>query len=265
MSDEPLNALYNALAAAQAEIKNPEKTRTADTGKYKYAYADIGDVLAAVLPVFAKHGLSVMQPTRISEGAIILVTRIAHKAGGVIESEYPVCSLNGNHQAMGSAMTYARRYALTSLIGIAAVDDTDGEGAAEVGEGPRIKMTANQAKTELNWDAIQSAIDTAKDFAALDKLADRADERKSFWPDTYYHKAKERITFNRLQMAEEKLSKAKDIDDLADSFTRIETALEKKVQHDDLAAIYRKYESKLEDATFPGDRTNGHANILAGG
>jgi len=253
MTDTPINALYTALAAAQSELKNPEKTREADTGKYKYKYADIGDVLEAVLPVLSKHGLSLMQPTKIVDGAIILVTRVAHNSGEVIESEYPVCSLNGNHQAMGSAMTYARRYALTSLLGIAAVDDTDGEGAADVGEGPRVKMSANQAKTELNWEAIQSSIDTAKDFTALDKIAERVEERKSFWPDTYYHKARERILFNRLQMVEAKLSKAKDTDELQDAFTRIETTLEKKVPHDELAALYRKYESKLEDALFPGD------------
>jgi len=263
MTDTPINALYTALAAAQSELKNPEKTKDGKvkgtakaSGKdyeYSFKYADIGDVLEAVLPVFSKHGLSVMQPTKIAEGSIILITRIAHTAGAMIESEYPVCGLNGNHQAMGAALTYARRYALTTLIGIAAVDDTDGEGAADVGEGPRVKMSANQAKSELNWEAIQSSIDTAPDFTALDKMADRIEERKGFWPDTYYHKARERITFNRLQMAETKMSKAKDPDELQDAFTRVETALEKKVPHDELAALYRKYEGKLEDALFPGD------------
>lgn len=238
--------IYKALASAQAELKNPEKTKCADTGKYKYNYADIGDVLEAILPVFSKHGLSIMQPTAIRDNSIVLITRIGHTSGEFIESEYPVCSLNGNHQAMGAAMTYARRYALTSLAGMAAVDDTDGEGAAEVGEGPKVKMSANQAKQELNWGEIQASIDGAQSFASLDKIADRVEDRKGFWPDTYYHKARERILFNRLQMAEQKMASAKSIDDLNDAFSNVEAALDGKVHWDEIAAIHRKYEEKIE-------------------
>lgn len=260
---QPHRTLFEALAAAQAEIRNPEKTKdgkvkgtSKQSGRdfeYTFKYADIGDVLETVLPVLSKHGLSVMQPTKIVDGAIILVTRIAHVSGEIIESEYPVCSLNGNHQSMGAALTYARRYALTSLIGIAAVDDTDGEGAADVGEGPRVKMTANQAKTEINWAEIQASIDGAPSFLALDKIADRVEDRKGFWPDTYYHKARERILFNRLQMAEARLASAKTIDDLNDAFTTLEGALDKKVPWDEIAALHRKYEAKLEGDAFPGD------------
>lgn len=249
--------LYTALAAAQSELKNPEKTRTADTGKYKYNYADIGDVLAAILPVFSRHGLSVTQPTQIRDNTIVLITRIAHVSGETLESEYPVCSLNGNHQAMGAAMTYARRYALTSLAGMAAVDDTDGEGAADVGEGPRVKLTANQAKEEINWENIQASIDGAPSFTALDKIADRIEERKGFWPDTYYHKARERVLFNRLQMAEAKLSATKSLDDLNDAFTRIEVDLDKRVPYDEIAALHRKYETKLQDEFLRMNPING--------
>lgn len=237
--------LHAALAAAQGELKNPEKTKQADTGKYKYNYADIGDVLEAVLPVLSRHGLAVTQPTTIRDGAIILITRLSH-GEEAIESEYPVCSLNGNHQAMGAAMTYARRYALTSLIGVAAVDDTDGEGAAPAGEGERVKMNANQAKEELNWGAIQSKIDNAKDLATLDKQADWIEKRKGFWPDTYYWKAKERVTFNRLEKVTERLSACKDFDELSNEFADIEAALDGKVKYDELAGIYKAAEKRLE-------------------
>lgn len=236
--------IHAALAAAQGELKNPEKTKQADTGKYKYNYADIGDVLEAVLPVLSKHGLSLTQPTKIVDGAIILITRIS-TGDEWIESEYPVCSLNGNHQAMGAAMTYARRYALTSLIGVAAVDDTDGEGAAPAGEGPREKMNANQAKSELNWDAIQSKIDNAKDLVTLDKQEEWVEKRKGFWPDSYYWQAKERVTFNRLEKVTERLSNCKDIDQLSNEFADIEAALEGKVKYDEIAGIYRKAEERL--------------------
>lgn len=236
--------LHTALAAAQGELKNPEKTKQADAGKYSYNYADIGDVLEAVLPVLSRHGLSLTQPTKIQDNAIILITRITHGVES-IESEYPVCSLNGNHQAMGSAMTYARRYALTSLVGVAAVDDTDGEGAAPAGEGEVVKMNANQAKQELNWEAIQSRIDNAKDFATLDKADEWINTRKRYWPDTYYWKAKERVTFNRLEMATKRLEECEDIDALANEFADIEAALEGKVKYDELAGIYRNAEKRF--------------------
>lgn len=237
--------LHAALSAAQGELKNPEKTRQADTGKYKYNYADIGDVLQAVLPVLSRHGLAVTQPTVIRDNAIILVTRLSHGEES-IESEYPVCSLNGNHQAMGAAMTYARRYALTSLIGVAAVDDTDGKDAAPVGEGPREKMSANQAKDEINWEVIQSKIDNSKDFKELDRMEATIEKRKGFWPDTYYWKAKERVTFNRLEMVTDRLSKCKDLDELSNEFTDIEAALEGKMKYDELAGLYKAAERKFE-------------------
>lgn len=263
MTTEAMNALYAALAAAQGELKNPEKTKDGKvkgtakaSGKdyeYSFKYADIGDVLETILPVLSKHGLSVMQPTRIAESAIILVTRVAHKDGGSIESEYPVCSLNGNHQAMGAALTYARRYALTSLIGVAAVDDTDGEGAADVGEGPRVKLSAHQAKTEINWEAIQDAIHSADTFEKFDKLAKRVEERKGFWPDSYYSVAKEKIFNGRIELADLALSKAKDADELQEAYVKVEGALEKKVAYDNLAGLLRKHETRLEAETFPGD------------
>lgn len=236
--------LHAALAAAQGELKNPEKTKEVKAGKFDFKYADLGDVLEAVLPVFSRHGLSVTQPTQIREGAIVLVTRVNHGTE-CIESEYPVCSLNGNHQAMGAAVTYARRYALTSLIGVAAVDDTDGEGAAPAGEGPREKLSANQAKDEINWEFIQSSIDNAKDLATLDKQEERVEKRKGFWPDTYYWKAKERITFNRLEIVTARLEKCNDLDELTNEFTDIEAALEGKVKYDELAGIYRKAEARF--------------------
>lgn len=203
-------ALYEALAAAQAELKNPSKTKKADTGKYTYNYADIGDVLEACLPVLSKHGLSVMQPTVVRDGAVILITRLAHISGQTVESEYPVCSINGNHQAMGSAMTYARRYALTSLIGITAVDDTDGKDAAPSGEGPRKQMSVHQAKQEVDWNSVENSIRTASSHARLDKLRETVQERKGLWPDSYYVNAIREIEARRADIAVRDLRDALD-------------------------------------------------------
>jgi len=128
--------LYAALAAAQAEITNPSKDKIAKVptktgGSYSYSYADIADVLNTVRPVLARHGLAVMQLPVMAAGDLLLRTRIAHKSGQWIESEYPVCQIGGDHRVMGAALTYARRYALCPMLGIAADEDTDGETAAD--------------------------------------------------------------------------------------------------------------------------------------
>ena len=128
-----------ALAKAQVELENPAKTKTAKvkgvskkTGKdfeMSYTYADIGDVLASARPILAKHGISITQVPMPRANMMMLVTRLSH-AGQWIEGDYPVCQIAADHQQMGSALTYARRYALTAMIGVAAEDDDDGANAA---------------------------------------------------------------------------------------------------------------------------------------
>lgn len=140
LTSENTDKLFEALAAAQAELGNPNKTRTAKvkgetkTGakfEYEYKYADIADVLNDARPVLAKHGLCVVQATGIEGQAVLIRTRLGHASGQWLESEYPVAAINGDHQKMGAALTYSRRYALCALIGVAAEEDVDGQGADE--------------------------------------------------------------------------------------------------------------------------------------
>lgn len=125
----PDELLTAALAAAQAEFPVIAKTLTArvptkNGGEYTYTYADLADVLNAVRPILARHGLAVTQPTT-KDG--LLVTRIRHVAGGVIESEVMLGQSPSSPQAFGGALTYLRRYELTTLLGIAAEDDRDAQ------------------------------------------------------------------------------------------------------------------------------------------
>jgi hypothetical protein len=136
-------SLYEALRAAQESLPEVAKNRTAKVKgrskngnefEYSYKYADITDVLSAVRPHFAKHGLTILQPTRIDGNALQVATRIVHDVTGQFEeSIYPVAAIGADHQALGSALTYARRYALCSMIGLAPDEDTDGQTAAASG------------------------------------------------------------------------------------------------------------------------------------
>jgi hypothetical protein len=139
-TSENIDKLAAALSAAQGEFENIDKRKTAKVKgqtkdgrpfEYTYKYADIADVLAGVLPKLAKHELSIIQPTFVDSGVIFIRTRLMHSSGQWIESDYPVGPINGDHQKMGGALTYSRRYAICSILGVAAEEDTDGEGAAE--------------------------------------------------------------------------------------------------------------------------------------
>lgn len=123
-TSETIAALAAALATAQGDLKNIEKGKI--NPHFKSRYADIADGLDVVRPVFSKHGLSVVQATDYmpDTGVFVLVTRIIHKSGEWIESTYPLPT-GGKPQDVGSALTYARRYALFSLAGVAGTDEDD--------------------------------------------------------------------------------------------------------------------------------------------
>ena len=140
MQSEQIDKIAEALSQAQGEIQDPHKGKTAKVkGKtksgsayeYEYNYADIADVLKVTRQALSKHHISISQPTIFDGDTLIVRTRLMHKSGQFIESDYPVCRVDGDHQRMGAAMTYARRYALCSIVGVAADEDMDGQGAAE--------------------------------------------------------------------------------------------------------------------------------------
>jgi hypothetical protein len=138
-----IDQLSTAIAMAQGVLKNPPKLKT--NPHFKSQYVDLSDGLAAVRECFSKQGLSFIQGTSVTEaGMIVLHTRIAHKSGQWIESDYPVGGL-GRPQEMGSAMTYARRYALFAMVGVAGEDDDDGN-AAQAAENPPAKAAKASGK-----------------------------------------------------------------------------------------------------------------------
>jgi hypothetical protein len=117
--------LAAALAKAQGEMKNPVKNAT--NPHYKNKYVDLAGVRDTVVPVLAKHGISVVQMTSATDTGLIVATRLMHTSGQWLESTYPVSY--DKPQAMGSAITYARRYSLSAICCIAADDDDDANAA----------------------------------------------------------------------------------------------------------------------------------------
>jgi hypothetical protein len=126
--------LYDALAAAQGSFPVIPKLHKAKIkAGFEYNYADIADVLAAVRPALSANGLAILQMPHPVGDRIMLVTRLAHKTGAWIESDYPVAGIAGgiNHQTIGGALTYGKRYSLCAMLGVSAEDDLDGRGQSD--------------------------------------------------------------------------------------------------------------------------------------
>ena len=135
-SSESVAALASALAKAQAELVNPEKSLVATIrtgrpgdGERSFRYAPLSSGLDIVRKTLGQHEIATMQTTAVDQagGLVNLITMLAHASGEWIASDWPVCPIAemANPQRMGAALTYARRYALFTLVGIAGEDDLD--------------------------------------------------------------------------------------------------------------------------------------------
>src|SRR5437867_2335454 len=135
-SSESIAALAAALAKAQSELSNPEKSLVATIradrpgeGARTFRYAPLSSGLDLVRKALGQQQIATVQTTAIdaASGTISLTTVLAHASGEWIASDWPVCRLadTASPHRMGAALTYARRYALFTLVGIAGEDDLD--------------------------------------------------------------------------------------------------------------------------------------------
>lgn len=120
--------LAKALVAAQSEVENSSKSST--NPHFKSKYSDLAEVLNTVRPVFTKHGISIVQSPSFSDGMVHVTTYLIHVSGEQLSGTISIPVAKQDAQAIGSAITYARRYSLASFCGIAQEDD-DGNAAIE--------------------------------------------------------------------------------------------------------------------------------------
>lgn len=117
--------LAPALVSVQAAIDTPKKNRTTVARSYKYGWADLAEVLNAARAPLEKAELAVIAGTSETEsGSIVLTTRVMHTSGQWVECDYPIAGPGAHdHQEMGKAITYGRRYSLLALLRLAQEDD----------------------------------------------------------------------------------------------------------------------------------------------
>ena len=168
-SSETVAALAAALAKAQAELVNPEKSLTATIrtgrvgeGERSFRYAPLSSGLDIVRKTLGPHEIATLQTTAIdqSAGMVNLTTTLAHASGEWIASDWPVCPIaeTANPQRMGAALTYARRYALFTLVGIAGEDDLDSPDLCDrphLGDGPRSSTPSADERSFMPRDGQQ--------------------------------------------------------------------------------------------------------------
>jgi hypothetical protein len=152
-SSESIASLAAALAKAQAELTNPEKSLVATIrpqsrgeAERSFRYAPLSSGLDIVRKTLGQHEIATVQTTAIDQtaGTVNLTTVLAHASGEWIASDWPVCAISetATPHRMGAALTYARRYALFTLVGIAGEDDIDAPDlTALTGQAPGIEKT----------------------------------------------------------------------------------------------------------------------------
>jgi ERF superfamily len=153
-SSQSIAALAAALAKAQIELANPEKSlvgtieaRDGQGGARQFRYASLSSGLDIVRKTLGQHEIATVQTTAIDEasGIVNLTTVLAHSSGEWIASDWPVCPIVETERPhrMGAALTYARRYGLFTLVGIAGEDDVDAPDLNEpTPETDKLKITS---------------------------------------------------------------------------------------------------------------------------
>ena len=128
-----IDAISAALAKAQGQIANP--TKGAVNPHFRSQYSDLASGLNAIRAALSANGIAIVQTTMLStDDTLILRTALCHASGQWIISAWPVVKLPAPPQVIGSALTYARRYSLFALVGIAGEgDDDDGNAASAKG------------------------------------------------------------------------------------------------------------------------------------
>src|SRR3990167_2815393 len=137
-TSENIDKLCEALAIAQGEYgpvkKNKENTYFKNAQGKGSRYSDLSAILEATRPALSKHGLSLVQAPVMREGRAGAITRLMHKSGQWIEIELLLKPNADTSQAVGSSVTYAKRYSAASILGCDVDDDDDGEAAVRGGQ-----------------------------------------------------------------------------------------------------------------------------------
>lgn len=182
---ESIAALAAALAKAQGEITGASKDKA--NPFFKSSYADLASVWGACRAPLSKNALAVLQLSFADGPRVTVTTMLVHSSGEFVEADLTMVAAQNTPQGIGSCITYARRYALSSLVGVAAEDD-DAETATRQANGngttaqseqqaPRAATGPTPAGFEEWWLDVQAAADEGWPKASVAFNAGKPDQR----------------------------------------------------------------------------------------
>ena len=161
-NSDSIAKLTDALAKAQVCYLPVKRTLKVSfptkVGQKEYNYAPLEEVIEATRKALSDNGLAIMQPTKIIEGKLIVETLLSHNSGEWIKGEILIESQDASPQSKGSALTYARRYALSSMLGVASEEDDDAERAMSEKAPPENKVKAQPAKETGHYCSIHQQV-----------------------------------------------------------------------------------------------------------
>lgn len=171
MTDE--SQLAKALTEFHANL--PKVGKGSTNPAFKSKYADLADIVSVVLPALAKQGLAWITTPRVSDDGFVLEYELRHTSGESIIGSWPLPDPEkAKPQEMGSAVTYAKRYCLSAVTGIAPDEDDDGNAASKgPGAAPRQRSTRVEDSAEKQAAAL-AAIAAAETAEKLDAIEDHA-------------------------------------------------------------------------------------------
>jgi hypothetical protein len=162
---ESIKNLAEAMAQAQGAMGAAIKGSS--NPFFKSKYADLGSVIEAIKPHFAANGLSYVQFPVSGESSVGVTTRLMHSSGEWLQQDYFIPLGKMDAQAAGSAITYARRYALQSIAGIPSEDD-DGNAATQAAPtAPATPKTVTKAQAKIISDLIQKTESDIERFCGV--------------------------------------------------------------------------------------------------
>jgi hypothetical protein len=188
-----IGELAKAKAAADLELRNVGKSSA--NPFFSSTYADLDAITKSVRPVYAKHELSFSQAPWFIDGIDVLLTTLMHSSGQWMRSVKkidPVPDKSGNitPQAVGSALTYARRYALSGMANLAQTDDDDDGNAASNPDAPAPASPADEpAHSEDDLEFILAGISNITGSASFVAWKNATEEQRNRVPEQYWRPA----------------------------------------------------------------------------
>ncbi len=158
---ESIKNLAIALTKFQGEIKNPANSKVVGAGSFSYKYAPLDEVLNLVRPMLSKYGLSIVQAPVMADGMVGVTTTLLHESGEWIEFEPILLKMDKQSaQGAGSAITYARRYSISAVLGISSEDDDD---ANSIEPSTRNQPTSNKGNNLATQNQLNLIYKLVKD------------------------------------------------------------------------------------------------------